>query len=157
MQWAALIALAIVALDQLTKWLVVRSLTPEDTRVVIAGFFSLVNVSNTGAAWGIFKDNNLILTVVSILAVIGLYFFRHTFQPHRAANRIALGLIAGGIVGNLIDRIRVGYVIDFLLFYIQQYRWPAFNIADSAICVGVALFIIVSWRSDRSPAKTAPA
>jgi len=153
MQWVVLIAATIAALDQFSKWLVVRFIRPEESRVVVAGFFSLVDWRNTGAAWGLLRDYNLVLTVVSVLTVVALYFFRHSFQLHRPGPRIALGLIAGGILGNLIDRVRVGHVIDFLLFYIGSYHWPAFNVADSAICVGVGLYIILSWRSDHAARK----
>jgi signal peptidase II len=154
MQWVVLIAATIVALDQLTKWLVVRFIRPEESLIVISGFFDLVNWRNTGAAWGILRDYNFVLTAVSILTVLALVFFRHSFQLQRRASRIALGLIVGGIVGNLIDRVRVGHVIDFLSFYIGRCHWPAFNVADSAICVGVGLYIILSWRSERAAQGT---
>ena len=154
MQWVALIAVTIVALDQLSKWLVVCSIRPEETRVVISGFFSLVNWRNTGAAWGIFRDYNFVLTAISLLTVLALYLFRHSFQLNRPGPRQALGLIAGGIIGNLIDRIRVGSVIDFLSFYVGEYHWPAFNVADSAICVGVGLYIIMSWRNAAAAEKS---
>jgi len=153
MPWVALIAVAIVALDQLSKWLVVSSIRPEETRVVISGFLSLVNWRNTGAAWGIFRDYNLVLTAISLLTVLGLYLFRHSFQLNRPGPRVALGLIAGGIVGNLIDRIHVGSVIDFLSFYVGEYHWPAFNVADSAICVGVGLYVLLSWRGSSATEK----
>jgi signal peptidase II len=95
---------------------------------------------------------------VSLLTILGLYLFRRSFQLQRRANRVALGLIAGGIAGNLIDRVRLGCVVDFLDFYVGRHHWPAFNIADSAICIGVALYIISSWRdgapADRSTADT---
>lgn len=154
MQWVALIAVTIAALDQLTKWLIVRSISPAETRVVISGFFSLVNWRNTGAAWGILQHYNLVLTAISLLTVLAIYLFRHSFPLDRPGTRIALGLIAGGIMGNLIDRIRVEAVIDFLSFYIGQYHWPAFNVADSAICVGVGLYIIMSWRKDDTAEKS---
>jgi signal peptidase II len=150
MQWVALIAATIAALDQFTKWLVVRFIRPDESRVVIPGFFDLVNWPNTGAAWGILRDYNLVLTIVSVLTVLALCLFRHSFQLHRWGPRIALGLITGGILGNLVDRVRVGHVIDFLSFHIGRYHWPAFNVADSAICVGVGLYIILSWRQDRA-------
>jgi signal peptidase II len=153
MQWVALIAVTVAALDQFSKWLVVRSISPVETRVVISGFFSLVNWQNTGAAWGILKDYNLVLTVISVLTVAALCLFRHSLQLHRPGPRVALGLIAGGIIGNLIDRIRIGSVIDFLFFYVGQYHWPAFNVADSAICVGVGLYILMSWRNDSTAAE----
>lgn len=157
MQWVALIAVAVAALDQLTKWLVVRSLSEEESRVVISGFFSLVNWPNTGTAWSILKDCNLVLVVVSLLALLAMYLFRHNFQLRRRGWRIALGLITGGIIGNLIDRVRVHHVTDFLFFYVGQYHWPAFNVADSAICVGVGFYIILSWRNDVAARKSQPA
>ena len=157
MQWVVLIAVAIAALDQLTKWWIVQALRPEESRVIIAGFFDLVNWRNTGAAWGLLRDYNLVLTFISILTVVALYFFRHSFQLHRWGSRLALGLITGGIIGNLIDRVRVGHVIDFLYFYVGRYHWPAFNVADSAICVGVGLYIILSWRQDRETTKAGAA
>lgn len=154
MKWIALIAAAIAALDQFTKALVVRSLGPIESRVVIDGFFNIVNWRNTGAAWGIFQDRNFLLALVSLATVLVLYLLRHSFQLDRKACRIALGLIGGGIIGNLFDRLRVGSVIDFLDFHINGYHWPAFNVADSAICVGVALYIIVSWqRESAAPVK----
>jgi signal peptidase II len=156
MQWVALIAVTVAVLDQLTKWLVVRSLSEDESRVVISGFFSLVNWPNTGTAWSILKDCNLMLVVVSLLALLAIYLFRHSFQLRRPGWRIALGLITGGIIGNLIDRIRVHHVTDFLFFYVGQYHWPAFNVADSAICVGVGLYIILSWRNDVAARKSQP-
>jgi signal peptidase II len=152
--WVALIAVAIAATDQLTKWLVVSSIGPGESIVVIDGFFQIVSWRNTGAAWGIFQDYNTLLAVVSILTILVLYLFRHSFQLQRNSSRIALGLIIGGIIGNFIDRVRVGYVIDFLDFYVGRFHWPAFNVADSAICIGVALYILVSWRSE--PKKDRP-
>jgi signal peptidase II len=157
MQWVALIAVAVAALDQLTKWLVVRSLSEDESRVVISGFFSLVNWPNTGTAWSILKDCNLVLVVVSLLALLAMFLFRRTFPLQRPGWRIALGLITGGIIGNLIDRVRVHHVTDFLFFYVGQYHWPAFNVADSAICIGVGLYIILSWRSDVAARKSQPA
>lgn len=157
MLWVALIAVAIVALDQLTKWLVVTSLGFEESRVVIKGFFNLVNWRNTGAAWGMFQDYNIVLAAVSVLTILVLYLFRHSLQLHRLSARIALGLIAGGIFGNLIDRMRVGYVIDFLHFYVNNFHWPAFNVADSAICIGVGLYIIATWRSGDQAGAVQPA
>jgi signal peptidase II len=154
MPWVVLIAATIAALDQATKWLIVRCIHPDESRIVVPGFFDLVHVLNSGAAWGMFRGYNWVLTAVCILAIIGLYLFRHSFQLHRPGPRLALGLIAGGIIGNLIDRVRVGHVIDFLSFYIGQYHWPAFNVADSSMCVGVTLFVILSWRSERAASKT---
>ena len=164
MRRVALIAATIVVLDQLTKLLVTGYIDGRESLVVVNGFFNLVNWGNTGAAWGIFQRFNLVLAAVSIATILALYLFRHSFQLHRTGNAFALGLIAGGIVGNFIDRIRLGHVVDFLDFYtnvepiaswlgrtLGSNHWPAFNVADSAICVGVVLYIIASWRSDQEP------
>ncbi len=152
MTWVVLIAVGVTALDQLTKWLVVTFIRADESVGVIDGFFNIVNWRNTGAAWGIFQDYNTFLAVVSLLTILVLYLLRHSFQLQRKASRVALGLILGGIMGNFIDRVRFGYVVDFLDFYVGRFHWPAFNVADSAICVGVALYIIISWRSDRREA-----
>jgi signal peptidase II len=154
MQWVALIAVAIAALDQLTKWLIMRSISPDENRVIIAGFFSLVNWHNTGAAWGIFQRSNLTLTVISLVTIVALFVFRRSFPLSRPGPRVALGLIAGGIIGNLIDRIRVQSVTDFLSFSIGQHSWPAFNVADSSIFIGVTLYIIMSWRGGDTTEKS---
>ena len=131
----------------------VRYLGETESIAVIPGWFNLVHWRNTGAAWGMFQGFNWVLAGISVLTVVALCFFRHTLQLARPLARLALGLILGGIVGNFIDRIRVSSVIDFLDFQWRGHHWPAFNIADSAICVGVALYIIVTWRSDTKPAK----
>jgi len=138
-----------VLVDQVTKWLVICNLPVDSVHVVIDGFFSLVNWRNTGAAWGMLQGWNIVLILLSLATFVGLFVFRNTFQLHRPICRIALGLIMGGILGNLIDRVRFGYVVDFLLFYIRDYPWPAFNVADSGICVGVGLYIIGSWRQEK--------
>jgi len=149
-RWLLSIAALVAAIDQATKLLIVRLLEPTETRVVIPGFFQLVNWRNTGAAWGMFQDSNLVLTIVGILCVLGVVLFRHSLLLKHRASAVALGLIVGGIVGNTIDRLRAGAVIDFLDFHLGTYHWPAFNVADSGICVGVVLYIVVSARSEKS-------
>lgn len=147
------IALLILILDQLSKWLVLRFLGYEDERVVIDGFFKLVHWGNTGAAWSMFKGNNLILAGVAALALVILYFTRRHFDSSTGLGQVAFGFIVGGIIGNLIDRLVHGHVIDFLYFYLERngrlHGFPAFNIADSAICTGVGLVFILTWRSER--------
>jgi signal peptidase II len=149
-----LIAAVIAATDQLTKWLVVRRLEMGESHLIIRGFFNLVHWTNTGAAWGILKDRNLALTVIAVITILLLYLFRHPFQFNRLFGRVALGLIMGGIVGNLIDRVWLGHVVDFLDFHVGRHHWPAFNVADAAICVGVALYMLDSWRAERETAET---
>jgi signal peptidase II len=158
----AVVALFIIALDQLTKLLVNRLLPFQDDpasapeKVVIKGFFKFVHWINTGAAWSLFMGNNKLLALVALVALVILFRSRHHFEAHRLAGQFALGLIFGGIVGNLIDRLRSGYVTDFLYFHLQRrgggdLGFPAFNIADSAICVGVGLIFILSWQREEQP------
>ncbi len=148
MRRVGIIAVLIVVLDQLTKWLVVQYIHPSLPIPIIDGFLQLVHWRNTGAAWGILRDYNIVLAIVSVLTVLALYLFRHSFGIQRPVAGWALGLIAGGIVGNVIDRLRLHCVVDFLDFHVGAHHWPAFNVADSAICVGVILYIIVSWRNE---------
>ena len=148
-----LIAATIAATDQLTKWLVMFYLQRDESYIVISSFFNVVRWTNTGAAWGILQDRNLVLTVISVITILTLYLFRHSFQFNRTLGRVALSLIVGGIVGNLIDRVRLGHVVDFLDFHAGRHHWPAFNVADAAICVGVALYILDSWRAEQETAE----
>jgi signal peptidase II len=153
-----LIALAVVLLDQATKLLVLKWLGPTQERVVIDGFFRFVHWGNTGAAWSLFRDRNDLLAIVSILALLGLFLWRRHFHIQSALGQISLGLIFGGITGNLMDRLRYHQVIDFLRFYLnrrggQEIGFPAFNMADSAICVGVGLLILVSWKQEHENAN----
>jgi len=155
----AAIALLVVALDQLTKQIVVRFLGYGQDKVIVDGFFKFVHWGNTGAAWSLFRGNNYLLALVAILAVVVLYFSRHHFDARTLLGQIAFGLICGGIVGNLIDRLWAGHVIDFIYFYVVQRSgaevgFPAFNVADSAICTGVGLVFLITWKSERNP-KTA--
>ena len=154
----ALLALLTVAFDQATKLVICKVMPFGDERVVVDGFFKLVHWTNTGAAWSMFRGNNGILAIIAFAALIILIWGRHHFDVHTIGGQISLGLIFGGIVGNLIDRIRVKHVIDFLYFYVirrdgQEAGFPAFNVADSAICVGVGLLFILSWQSETSRAK----
>jgi signal peptidase II len=156
------IALLVIGLDQLTKEIVVRFLSYGQEKVVLEGFFKFVHWGNTGAAWSLFRGNNLLLAAVAIAAVIILFFTRHHFNARSWAGQLAFGLIFGGIVGNLIDRLRVDHVIDFLYFYLQQrdggeLGFPAFNVADSAICTGVGLVFLMTWKGERGSKPTEPA
>lgn len=149
----AYLAVFIFALDQLTKWVVLRHLPYAQERVIIPGFFKFVHWGNTGAAWSIFRGNNAILTVVALVALVLLFLSRHHFDIHTLGGQISLGLIFGGILGNLMDRVLHDHVIDFLYFYLirrdgEEAGFPAFNVADSAICLGVGLLFILSWRNE---------
>ena len=159
----ALIAVLVVALDQFTKQLVLRFLGYAQEKVVIEGFFKFVHWGNTGAAWSLFRGSNELLAGVALIALLVLFLSRHHFDSRTLFSQIAFGLIFGGIVGNLIDRLRVGHVIDFIYFFLRQrdgteIGFPAFNVADSAICTGVGLVFLITWWSDRKakPAEPPP-
>ncbi|HKW29466.1 MAG TPA: signal peptidase II [Verrucomicrobiae bacterium] len=156
----AVVALVILALDQFTKWLVLRTLPPFHEKIIIDGFFKFVHWGNTGAAWNIFSGNNNTLMLVALLALVALFLTRHHFGSDTFAGQIAFGLIFGGIAGNLADRLIRHEVVDFLRFYLQQrggdeIGFPAFNVADSAICTGVALIFLITWRSEHALKKNA--
>lgn len=159
-----LIALFIVGLDQLTKTLVLKFLGYAQEKVVVDGFFKFVHWGNTGAAWSLFRGNNNLLALVALVALVVLYLSRHHFDSRTLLGQVAFGLICGGIIGNLIDRVLRGHVIDFLYFFLQQrgggeVGFPAFNVADSAICTGVALVFLLTWKNEREvrPAESSPA
>lgn len=159
----AALALFLYALDQGTKWLVLRALPLGDERVVIDGFFKFVHWGNTGAAFSLFFGNNAVLAIIGLIALLVLIFARHHFESHTRLGQLGFGLIFGGILGNLTDRLLPSrqQVIDFLRFYHvradgSEIGFPAFNIADSGICVGVALVFWLTWRSGH-PAPPKPA
>ena len=143
-------AIVLVA-DQLTKQLVIRALSGNETKVVIEGFLRFVNWQNTGAAWSMFQGSSLPLAALSVVALIALIRYRHHFETHTPTGKLALGLLIGGILGNLIDRVAYQHVIDFVRFYLirsdgTEMGYPAFNIADMGICIGVGLLFFLAWR-----------
>jgi signal peptidase II len=136
----------VVIVDQLTKALILSYLPFNHNTPVIAGFFNITHIHNPGGAFGLMADlsaglRTIIFLFISSLAVgLIFYFYNKTPQSHPWL-AAAFALILGGAIGNLIDRIRFGIVVDFLDFYIGQLHWPAFNIADSAISVGITIFV----------------
>jgi signal peptidase II len=157
MKFIFLLSLPLYALDQWTKQLVLRFIGLDEPRTVIApDFFELVNVTNTGAAFGSFKNNNtlfILISSVAFLIVVTLLVRRH---PRDAWRDVSLALLLAGILGNLTDRLLYGHVIDFLLFNLHLPHadpWPAFNVADSCISIAVVLFIIHSLRRKTGAAE----
>jgi signal peptidase II len=149
-----ILGLVVVLLDQLTKlWVRASLIYGGEPQTVIPGFFNLVYVRNEGAAWGMFGGQMPILIILSIVVLILLAVYHRKVLNPTFDHRIALGLMVGGICGNLIDRIRVGYVTDFLDFYVGPYHWPSFNVADSAICIAVGLYMLSSLWHTRHPLK----
>ncbi len=155
----SIIAVSIALLDQLSKRLVVYGLNPSDEKNVIDGFFKLVHWGNTGAAWSMFHGNNEFLAILSLVALLGLILGRKHFAIQSKTGQIAFGCVLGGIIGNMIDRLFVNHVIDFIRFYFYQrggeeIGFPAFNVADMAICTGVGLLFLLSWQGENKPLET---
>ena len=148
----SIITLVILVLDQATKLYVDANFRLHETVPVIRDFFHLTYVRNKGAAFGILSDNAVripFFITVSIVAMLGILWYIKRIRDDQKLAIISLSLVFSGAFGNLIDRIRLGEVIDFLDVFWQRHHWPAFNIADSAISVGVALLFIEMWHEDR--------
>ena len=153
---AALTAAALVILDQLTKTLVLHRIEPGERISVIPGFFDLTHITNKGAAWGMFHDLPWLPFSISVAAFILLILFLRKLSAGWPERYFALLMVASGIAGNCTDRLWHGAVIDFLSFHWRDLAaWPSFNVADSAICCGVTLFVISSFfrPEDKSKAK----
>jgi signal peptidase II len=157
-----LLMAAIVLLDQGTKVLVVRFLGLHEYVPLVDGLLSLSHVRNRGAAFGLLSDwdvpsQSVLLAVLSLCALVAIAFYFLRLPVAARLPRLALALVLGGAVGNLIDRARLGYVVDFVHAYWRRYQWPDFNVADSAITVGVALLVLDILRSpETSPADAKP-
>jgi signal peptidase II len=151
------LALVVFVLDQVTKiWINARlpfgTYGPPGNIVVIEGFFNLVHVGNTGAAWSMLAGKSTFLALLAFVTLGAIYLWRHELGLRLRVVQLSFGLLCGGIVGNLVDRMVHGHVIDFLDFHFGSYIYPTFNIADSGICVGVAIYLIHSLRQ---PPETA--
>ena len=146
-----LFAVVFFVLDQVTKAMIAARLAfgsyGRGAQIeIFPGFLNLVHVGNTGAAWSMFSGQSLWLALLALGALAAIYIWRHNLGLHHVAAQPAFGLLCGGIVGNLLDRLVRGHVIDFLDFHFGAYTYPTFNVADSAICVGVFWYILWSIR-----------
>lgn len=150
MRFILLLSLPLYALDQITKWLVLGNIHPDEPPYpVVPDFFSLVHVTNTGAAFGSFRNNNLFFIVLSCIALFLVSALLLRRRSPDALRDFSLAFLLAGIIGNLTDRLLHGHVIDFLLFNLHvpfANPWPAFNVADSCICVAVVCLIVHSYR-----------
>jgi signal peptidase II len=153
MKFLIFLGLPLFALDQFTKWLVRENIAYGSPGIpIIPGFFTLVHATNTGAAFSMFTGNNLFFVGLAIIALSVIIYFliRDSLasKPEQRLNsltRISFALLFSGILGNLTDRVLRGAVTDFLHFYIQNYAWPSFNVADSCICIAAGLLIVGSF------------
>lgn len=148
-----LVAVLVIVLDQFTKKLVTHYFELHASVPVIPNFFDLVYVRNKGAAFGILADSAYrvpVLLVTTSVAVVFLVWLYRQYRPDQLLARCGLSLVLGGAVGNLIDRLRFGEVVDFIYVHWYDHYWPAFNVADSAICVGVGMLLLAQWRDGRA-------
>ncbi len=149
-----LIALGVVVLDQATKWLIEATLSVGQAILIVPHYFAIVHVLNPGAAFGLFAERssafrNPFFIAISVLAGVMIISYYHRHLQGEWRPTLGLGLILGGAIGNLIDRLRLGMVVDFLDVHYFQYHWPAFNVADSAISIGVGLMLLDIFLSSR--------
>jgi signal peptidase II len=153
----AILGSLIIALDQWTKVMAREALKGGVQKTVIDGFFDLRFSENTGVAFGLLQNmpgGKWVLTGVAILALGLVIYYLHQTLANQLRVHVALGLIGGGAIGNLIDRVAYGRVTDFIVWRYKQHEWPAFNIADAALVVGVALMMIDMIRAPReAPAQ----
>ena len=157
MRFILFLSLPLYALDQWTKQLVLRVISPDESRIVIPDFFNLVNVTNTGAAFGSFRNNNTFFIVISSVALLVVLVLLLRQRLPDVWRDVSLALLLAGILGNLTDRLLYRHVIDFLLFNLHVPHanpWPAFNVADSCISIAVVLFLIQSLWKEKHPAAT---
>jgi signal peptidase II len=153
--WVLLIFFfGILLLDQWTKSLIIQKLLLYQKIEVIQGFFNIIHVRNTGGAFGIFGGEkggfgSILFVVVSLIAIGVIIFLFIRIKEEEKTLALSFSLILSGAIGNLIDRLRYGEVIDFLDFYLSSTHWPAFNIADSAICIGIGLMALELLKHDQ--------
>ncbi len=153
--WPYAVALAALLLDQFTKRWFAANFSLYESRVVIPGFFNFTLARNTGAAFSLFQDHTEVLLVFSVVVFGLMAAFRDHLFARTRLEQWAYGLITGGVLGNLIDRMKYGYVVDFIDWYIGDSHWPIFNLADSWICIGVGLYLLSQSRAARKIPPTA--
>lgn len=149
-----LLGIAVVLGDQLTKEWIRGAYPLHEAHAVVPGFFDLTHVQNTGAAWGMFSGNSLALAGVALIALAALMVFRRRIFTPGWGGSVVAGLLLGGIVGNLLDRVRLGYVTDFLDFYHGTWHFPAFNVADAAITAACILHVLFTFLQSLKAAET---
>ena len=153
-----LVVFSIVLVDQYSKFLVVERLNLFD-RIVLTSYLDLIRLHNSGAAFSLFASDSgwqrwpLILVSAGVGAILIGWLIRNASRSP-VMQSSAFSMIAGGAIGNLIDRLNQGYVVDFILFHIGQWNYPAFNVADSCITIGLILFLIETYRSSKQTEKT---
>lgn len=144
MVWGLIVAVAVLLIDQISKFYIANYIMEGHSEIILAPFFSLVRAWNTGVSFSLFNDYGklgvVILSTFAMVVVLMLLWWM--YKEKDRLSQIGLGMIIGGAIGNVVDRIMFGAVFDFLDFHIAEYHWPAFNVADSFICTGAFLIVV---------------
>lgn len=142
-----ILTLIFIALDQISKYIILNKMSLGESNVIIENFFSITSHRNRGAAWGILEDSRLFFIIVTIiiLSALFIYFYKQRTKLN-ILDKFAASLLIGGAIGNFIDRVKTGEVVDFLDFNLLGYPFPIFNLADTFICIGVFLLMIKIYR-----------
>ncbi len=148
-----IIAIIVVALDQLSKWWIVKSMELGDSIPVIENLFYITSHRNTGAAWGILAGRMGFFYVITVIVIGVVIYYMKTYAKDSKLMGWSLALILGGAIGNFIDRVFRKHVVDFLDVYIGNYDFPIFNVADSALCIGVILVVIATFNEDKKKGR----
>lgn len=153
-----LVALFIIALDQFTKWLIVQNMTLGESIPIIHNFFYITSHRNRGAAWGILQDQMWLFYIITVIVVIAIIYYLEKHAKGKFLFQLSLCFILGGAIGNFIDRLFRKEVVDFIDTYIFSYDFPIFNVADSALTIGVGLMfiqLILESKEDKEKANEA--
>lgn len=145
--------IVLVSADQFSKFLIIKNITENKSIVLIKNFFNITYVKNYGAGFSILQNQRTFLIIVAIIAIIAVSYLLYKSKNNETLNRVAYLLIIGGTIGNLIDRLQLGYVIDFLDFYIFGYNFPVFNTADCFLTIGcflILLSVIIESKNEKN-------
>ncbi len=144
----SILSIVLIIFDQLVKIIIDNKLPLNESKEIIANFFSITNAHNYGAAWSILNNQSLFLIIIAIISLVIIYFCFIKGKKLTKIDKILMSMLIAGIIGNMIDRIRLGYVIDYLDFNIFGYDYPIFNIADTLIVISMIILVIKSLKEE---------
>lgn len=152
--WYYFIAVFVVLFDQITKWMIVQTVELGEKIPVIENFFYITSHRNRGAAWGILQNQMWFFYIITVIVIVAVIYYMQQYAKTNPSLGVSLGLILGGAIGNFIDRLFRKEVVDFLDVYIGSYDYPVFNVADSALVVGVIIVFIATIVEERKKGRT---
>ncbi|MBP3461753.1 MAG: signal peptidase II [Bacilli bacterium] len=154
MKKITIVSIITILIDQIIKYLIITNLKFTDSINVIKNFFRITYLQNTGAAWSILSGNIILLILITLIALVFIFMILKKKKEYLKIEYLCYGLLIGGIIGNLIDRIRYGFVIDYLDFNFGEFNYPVFNLADICIVVSAIILIIISMKEDKNGNKS---